>query len=105
MIAGVALYAVACVLVIFRLNPKIIAAVGIISGFVVIYGFKEWVLVSDAMMNFQRTMVFVPYASLTSMSTVIFVCALLMTLAPLSALRMVDYYKEAPDTPDAPDTQ
>lgn len=99
MMAGTGLYAVACVLVIFRLNPKIIASVGIIAGLVVIYGFLIWVHASDAMMNFQRTMVFVPYASLTTNSTIVLAGGLFMTLAPLSALRMVDHYKEAPDAP------
>lgn len=99
MIVGTALYAVACSLVVFRLNPRIIAAVGIIAGFVLAYGFLSWVMVSDAMINFQRTMVFVPYATLTGASKGIAVCALLTILAPLSALRMVDNYKEAPDAP------
>jgi len=105
MIAGLCLYLVGCVLVVFRLNPRIIAAVGIVGGFTLTYGFLHWVQLSDALLNFQRTMVFVPYAKLSGGSMAIFAMAGLMTLAPLSTVRMVDHYKEAPDVPDEPDTQ
>lgn len=97
--AGTLLYAIACVLTIFRLNPRIIAAVGMIGGFVMEYGFMHWIHISDALFNVQRTMVFVPYASLTGASTSILVCCGLTTLMPLSTLRMVDHYKEAPEKP------
>lgn len=100
MIVGLCLYAGACTLIVFRINPRLIAALGLIGGFVLAYGFISWMMLTDAMLNFQRTMVFIPYAKISGGSLAIGVCILVTILFPLSAMRMVDHYKApAPDDP------
>jgi hypothetical protein len=105
MASGSGVYGIACTLCVWRINPRIIAALALIGGGVMCYGLFHFIQTADAMDNFQRTMVFVPYASLSGGGMATAVCCGLTLLFPLSTIRMVNYYKEAPDVPDVPDAE